>query len=270
MTTTRVVLLRKIRSSREDWAYIVDRTQYVSHTNGGPMPEQFIDVMEEIRAEHAANGEKLVVISPSLVASIEEEKDELYPDVKFMKLADSAQLAAFMKVFTNPTPNKRGQGKTLFIGSDASGGHHETISAWAWATSGNDANYSMGICEFRDINISEFEGILRAIIENQDADYEKLHVYSDSQRAIDYFERAIEKDESLTFTSDNYLAELVDEVREIVVQKSVRVEWVRGHRGHRLNTAADVISRHARKSAQSGKSIRTMQREADAMFELFR
>jgi len=270
VAATQVVLLRKIRASREDWAFMVDRTRTVFTTGGGPMVEQFIDVMEEIMERYAANGERIVIISPSLVPSILREMDELYPSVKFMKLADSAQLNAFMRAFTADAPMKRGQGKTLFIGSDASGGHHKTISAWAWATSGPEATYSMGICEFRDINISEFEGILRAIIENQDADYERFHVYSDSQRAIDYFERGVVGDDVLPFTEDNYLAELIDSAREVMLRKNVRVEWVRGHRGHRLNTAADIISRHARKSAQSGKSIRMMQREADAMFSLFK
>jgi ribonuclease HI len=270
MATTKVVLLRKMRKSATDWAYLVGHESTVFTTNGGPIVEQFIDVVEDIKDNHVGPDEKLLIITRAFSHIIAVEAKELYPEVTFLKLSDAAQAAAFLKAFSAPAPAKRGQSRTLFIGSDASGGHEGTICAWAWCTNGKNANYSMGICEFRDINISEFEGILRAIIENQDTKFDRIHVYSDSKNAIDFYNRGVVGNEVLNITEGNYLADLVTEARQVINRRHVTVEWVRGHRSHRLNTAADVISRHARMSAQSGKNIRQMQEEADVMFSIFR
>lgn len=266
MKTTTMVLLRKIRRAKFQWEYVVNGQKFL-FTSEGDLFEQFFNAVEDVKSQ-LDDDVNLVIMSPSLITMVEEPIREIYPDILFVKLNDSTMTTAFERAFNVDVTMRRANARTLFIGADASGGHQATISAWAWATHGVDGSYGMGICEFRDNNMSEFEGILRAIIENKDAPYEHFHIYSDSKNAIGYFEESM-KGVNLDIIGDSYLADLVDEVRFIAQAKKVTIGWVRGHRQHRLNMAADVISRHARKSAQSGKNVKTMMLEADAMFALF-
>jgi ribonuclease HI len=267
---TKIVLIQKVRGSVDSWAYLVDK-KLTNLTATNPMiAEQFYDVLEHIKLHEVPAGEEFIVVSPSLISMIEVDIRALFPEVTFIKLGDANLSRAFHDAFAVPSYQKKAHKTTLFIGSDASGGHRGTVCAWAWVTAGAEANYSMGICEFRDINISEFEGMLRAVIENQETKHARIHVYSDSTSAVDLFNRAIKDGETLDVTRGNYLTDLIAEVRKVSMVKNISVGWVRGHRKHRLNQAADCISRHARLSVQGGKSIRQMQSEADAMFEMFR
>jgi len=263
--TTKVVLLQKVRRNRAGWNYMADREKF-SFQSEGTIVDQIIDVVIDIQKNVAPNGEKLFIISHSIISIVDAIAKDLFPEITFMKLSDANLIAAFANAFVVPSYKKSNDQKTLFIGSDASGGHHETISAWAWAT---ESSYSMGVCEFRDVNISEFEGILRAIIENRENAATKFHVYSDSTCAIAYFTAAVLGDEELEFVKGTYFVDLISEVKEILSLKTVKVEWVRSHKTHRLNGAADCLSRHARRSAQGGKSLKTTVVEADAMFTMF-
>jgi len=262
-----VVLLQKVRTSKESWVYILGNRKHVVTTEGS-MLEQFFEVVYHIKSRVDAE-EQLVIISPSLITMIDEPIRELFPEILFIKFDGSTLKSEFLRRFDADVDRNRSGSRTLFIGADASGGHEETLSAWAWVTGGEEGNYGMGICQFRNNNISEFEGILRAIVENRDTKYDRMHVYSDSKNAIEYFERSVNGGEALALIAGTYLVDLVEEVREIAAEKLVTLGWVRGHRTHRLNTAADCISRHARKSAQSGKNLRQVNLEADAMFTLF-
>ena len=263
--TTKVVLLQKVRRDRAGWFYMVDRTQY-AFAGEGTILDQFVSVVEEIKTTVAPNGEKLIIVSHSLITMVEALIREKFPEITFVKLSEVNLINALIDAFNVPSYKKKVTPKTLYIGSDGSGGHHNTISAWALATS---TGYGMGVCAFRDINISEFEGILRSLIENRDTVHPRIQIYSDSKNAIEYFMRIVMNNDSLDTLKGTYFDGLIEEAREVVKSKHVRVEWVRGHRSHRLNTAADAISRHARRSAQSGKNIKNMQIEADAMFTMF-
>lgn len=261
---TKVVLLQKVRRDRTMWHYMVDRVK-ANYSFEGTITESFAAVIEEIKRLHAPKGEKLIIISQSLMNKVEPVM-LTFPEITFLKLSEANLISAFLSAFTVPSYKAKSTPRTLFCGSDASGGHHETLSAWAWAT---ETGYSMGVCQFRDVNISEFEGILRAIVENRGTPSPRIHVYSDSQNAIEIFNNAVIRGGTPKFMAGTYLEALVAEVREILNGKIVTVEWVRGHRSHRLNGAADCLSRHARRSAQTGRSIKTMQLEADAMFAMF-
>ncbi len=261
---SKVVLLQKVRRDRSRWFYMVDRTQY-SFVGQGTILEQFVDVVEEIQKTIAPNGEKLIVVSHSLITTVDPFIREWFPDIIFIKISEVNLINALVDAFNVPSYRKRDY-RTLYIGSDGSGGHQNTISAWAWATS---TNYGTGICAFSNINISEFEGILRSLIENKDTSHARIQVYSDSKNAIDYFVRSVIQGATLDSLKGTYFDDLIAEAREVVKNKYVMVDWVRGHKNHRLNSAADALSRHVRRSTQSGHNIKNIQMEADAMFTMF-
>jgi len=264
---TKVVLLQKVRTSKTSWVCIIGNQKYLIETEGTIL-EQFYTAVENIQAR-TSESDDLVIISPSLISMIEETIRELFPQILFIKFDKSALGTVFLQRFKVETLRKTYSGRTLYVGSDASGGHHKTLSAWAWASGGKGGSYGMGICGFRDNNIAEFEGILRGIVENRESHFDRIHIYSDSQRALEFFERAVVNDGNIPFLHGSYFEELIAEAKEVMGEKVVTHEWVRGHRTHRLNTTADCISRHARMSAQTGKNLRTVNLEADAMFSLF-
>jgi ribonuclease HI len=264
---TKVVLLQKVRTSKTDWVYIIGNEKHL-FVSSGTILEQFYAAVEDIQSKNAEENE-LVIISPSLISMIEDDIREFFPEILFIKFDQSALSGVFLKRFNIESLRKTYSGRTLYVGSDASGGHHKSVAAWAWCSGGFGGSYGMGICGFRDNNIAEFEGILRAIVENRETHFDRIHIYSDSQRALEYFERVVENEGYLPFVAGSYLEDLIEEAREVLGEKIVTLEWVRGHRTHRLNTTADCISRHARMSAQTGKNLRTVNLEADAMFSLF-
>lgn len=262
-----MVLLRKIRRERNTWEYVVNNEHYIYQTEG-ELFEQFVYVVEDILTQVTEDA-NLVIISPTFLVMIEEQVKEFFPDILFLRLNDAAGRQAFERAFNGRAVHRRSQTHTFFIGADGSGGHANTISAWAWVANGEHGDYGMGICEFKDNNLSEFEGILRGIIDNKDVPYNRIHVYSDSSNAIQYYRAMVERNEPVAIITGTYLEELVDEVKMIASGKRITVSWVRGHRQHRLNMAADIISRHARMSVQKGMNVREMVREADALFALF-
>lgn len=265
MSATTVVMLQKNRRTQK-WQYLADHTQGILDIRTSYLLEEFSEAIDQLKLKFNAGENQLVFLTRSYGKSVDREIRELHPDILFVKLSDMAMISAFISAFQVNAYKKRTNGRTLYIGSDGSGGHNETISGWAWAS---QDSYNMGICQVRDINISEFEGMLRAIIDNKDTPYARICLYSDSIVASQNYEKAIVNGETLSFVEGAYLEPLVTEVREIVKDRIVKLVWVKGHRTHRLNTAADILSRHIRKWAFSGKGFRTIQMEADALFKMF-
>jgi ribonuclease HI len=261
---TTVVLLQKVRRDPKEWIYIVNHQTY-RFTASGTLPTFIMEVLHEIRFHHGDKDKTITIVSPALISVIAEDVRVLFPDMVFMPLNQIKIIQSFMNAF-DEAGSVQDEGDTLYIGSDASGSPQNTLSAWAWATKDS---YSIGVCEFRDNNISELEGILRAIVENRDASAPHLHVDSDSSNAIKVFERIVVGDGSIPLMKNSYLGPLVKKTKQVMKEKTVTVSWVKGHADHHLNTAADHLSRHARKSAQQGRNLKAVQLEADAMFAMF-
>lgn len=267
MVTNSVVLLQKIRQTNASWVYVYNNQKYVVHSDGDIF-NQFLDAMIDIQS-NVEEGTRLVVISPTFIKRIEATMRDLFPEVTFITFDGANMRSIFRRAFHDAMKPRTSVNRVLYIGADASGGHHDSLSAWAWCSSGVDGSYGMGVCMFKNNNYSEFEGILRGIVENRESPYARLHVYSDSKNAIDFFTQTVVDGEMMDSLKDTYLVELIEEAREVCAEKKVTIEWVRGHRSHRLNQTADYISRLARKGAQSGRNLRTIQIEADALFEMF-
>lgn len=266
---TVVALLRKVRTVRNEWQYIVNGNVHTVSTSGDVV-EQFIDVVEHMKKDYYREGNRFVIISRSLISEIESELDELYPEITFLKLKDVSAVQAFTFTFSQPSVKKKAASRTLFISSDASGGRAHSSSTWAWATSGVAASYNMGVCTLHDINLAEFEGLLRAIIDNQYTAARAIHIYSDSLNALEMFRQSVVGDAPLRADIAKYFSSMVKEARKVMLRKKVTTEWVRGHRSHRLNTAADFLSRHARKNNSQGEIHTEAWMQADAMIEMLR
>ena len=269
---TKIILLQLMRRAapnKFEWRYLVDNQQITCFA-AGEIADQLLEVLDEIQIIHSAPNTKLVVVTQSMPFLIENDIREMFPEILFLKLSESNLREAFKDAFAVPSYQRKVNKGTLFIGADASGGHEGTISAWAWVTSGVHATYSSGVCEFNNMNISEFEGILRGLIANKHTDHSRIHIYSDSQVALEMWERTIVGTTDFSFLANSSIAPLITEAREVVRNRKVTVEWVRGHRSHRLNQAADCLSRHTRRAVQSGQSMKAVKNEADAMFSMFR
>lgn len=268
MLTNNVVLLQKVRKTSATWMYVYNNRKFVVHSEGDIF-NQFLDAVLSIQS-NMNNKAHLVIISPSFIKQIEATMHELFPEVTFIAFEGTSLRNIFGRAFQDEVKIRSGsQNRTLYIGADASGGHEESLSAWAWCSSGVEASYGMGICPVRNNNYSEFEGILRGIVDNRNTSCGRMHVYSDSRNAIEFYEQAVVNGEDLEALSGTYLTELVEEAREVSNEANITLEWVRGHRNHRLNQTADYISRLARKGAQTGRNLRAVQVEADALFEMF-
>lgn len=266
---TTVALLRKVRTTKNEWQYIVNGSVHNVST-AGAVVEQFIDVVEDMKKNYYVEGSRFVIISRSLINEIEVELDELYPELTFLKLKDVSAVNTFTTTFNQPSVKKRAASRTLFIASDASGGRSHSSATWAWATSGASASYNMGVCPLHDTNLAEFEGLLRAIIDNQYTACGILHIYSDSLNALEMFEKSVRGDMPLRKDIAGYFKPMVAEARRVMARKTVKTQWVRSHRSHRLNTVADFLSRHARKNNFHGVIKTEAWYEADAMMEMCR
>jgi ribonuclease HI len=262
---TNIVLLQKVRREKNVWIYMVNREQ-TTFLGSNDIEDSFISVISEIQDRYAANGERLIIVSQFYLALVEEIITDWFSEITFLRLTERSLIMDFMGAFNPPVQAKRANRKTLFIGSDASGGHIGTKSAWAWCTEGT---YETGICGVKDNNVSEFEGILRSIIGNKDAFAPRIHVYSDSKNAIDFYNTTVIERNTLDRFRGTYFEGLIREARAVLRNKKVTVEWVKGHKTHRLNGAADNLSRHALRVSHSGKKSFIAQDETDAMFSMY-
>jgi ribonuclease HI len=278
-----VVFIRKMRNTRSTWAYLSDHAKGTFEAPDGELYIQMGTVVDEV-IRH--NGEDITVVSPQMNADLREKMEALFPDSHFMPINEASVNTFFERAFTNDAPRKRTNPNILHISSDASGGHSSTMrsngtivqsavsAAWCWASDGPDGRYEFGNSGMVNINVSEYEGIVNAIVSNVDAEANRVHIYSDSANAVDMvtmdlFQGIIPREArkyGLVGISEKAMEAI--NIRKARGQ-SVTVEWVKGHRAHRLNMIADSISRLARKKFMSGYRAESFIRETDAMYAVF-
>lgn len=266
MSKTLVLLKKKsIRgTSKSRWTFILDGMEFETICDGD-LHNQLNDAVDAIKGISDAE-DNLLVASPLLLPDVTELIQELHPNVQFVRVCGPVLGDTFKRAYGMPN-TRRGSGKTLFICSDASS--RSGFSTWAWCVFAAPGSYDMGVCAMDDTNVAELEGVLRGLIANKGTDYENIHLYSDSKNAVEFFDTVIVNGGTLPLLAAAELDDVIEEAREIVRGKTVTIEWVRGHRAHRMNQAADQISRVARQAVVRGEDIETIRPETDAMFAVF-
>lgn len=254
MTEPVVVLLYKDPVAFQ-WSFIINHQKHTITTPKAALLEQMVYVITDVKDMFDLHGVSFTVCSPSLIRNVLYDLNLIFPMVNFVPLTDHGVAKVFRRVLQHAgAPRKKNPVKgTVFICSDASKASNTTLCGWAWySTAGGDSGFDFGVTEHRSIVHAELEGILRAIVSNRNTNFSTLHVSCDSRQSVEWandllFSRVV-KDHMVDPLTPTMKA-LYIQARAVTEEKNVRVRWVRGHRNHRLNTAADYLSREARLAA---------------------
>jgi ribonuclease HI len=256
-----IIMLHKERQSYA-WSYIIDRQRYITTTPQSPLLEQIIHVLTEVREKFDLYDEPVTVCSTTLLRSVLYDLTLTFPNMHFVPVTDSDVGRVFRRVMTRasaPEVRKARRGKTLFICSDASKSATTDMCGWAWfSTTEGKEGYNFGVSEHHSTVSAELEGILHAIVENGNTEHTTIHVYCDSQRSVEWAQAIVlgKLKSSQTASLRGRLMNLTHEAREVAERKNVKIQWVRGHGNHRLNVAADFLSREARLAANRYQRLR--------------
>jgi ribonuclease HI len=269
---TSVVFIRKMRNTRSDWAYLSDHGKGTMTAPDGDLTVQMGTVIEFLVR---STGEDITVISPQMNAQTRDNMLVLFPKAHFMPITESSVNTFFDRAFEQTAPRRRVNQNILYIGSDASGGHlspdgvTNIPAAWAWCSDGVNGGYDFGDSGLVNVNVSEFEGIMNAVVANADSTARRIHIFSDSANAVDMFNYDLVEGIVPREARKYGLVSMAKATMEVVNSRAVTVEWVKGHRAHRLNNIADSISRHARKRFTAGHVAEDFVRETDALYAVF-
>lgn len=273
--TNPVVYIRKTRSTRSTWAYLSPNSgRGTIIAPDGDLTVQMAFVVDSLRVELGSSA--LTIVSPQMNKVTQQEMEVFYDDCTFMPIVEHSVQGFFDRAFTQPVARRRSNQNTKYLASDSSGGHHSNHdksqfvpASWAWCSDGVDGSYDFGFSGDVNVNVSELEGIMNAVVANADAPVNRLHVFSDSANAVDMFNYDLAEGIVPREARKHGLVPLAKEAMQVAQHRNITVEWVKGHRQHRLNNIADVISRLARKRFASGLTADEFTHEADALYAVF-
>lgn len=267
-----VIFMRKNRNSRSNWAYLVNNKSGLFTAPDGCLTVQIGTMIEHLQT--VINTEdSMTIVSPQLNANSRKELEVLFPEVRFMVINESSLSTFFDRVMTQPVARRRANQNTLYIGSDASAkatiDTNRTYAAWAWCSDGINGSYNYGYSGEVNVNVAELEGIMQAIISNAESPANRIHIYSDSANAVDMFNYDLLENIIPREARKHGMVGLAKETIEVIQDRLVTVEWVKGHRQHRLNMIADAISRNARKRFANGFMSDEFAHDMDVLYSMF-
>lgn len=267
-----VVFMKKARRSRSNWAYLVDNKSGVFTAPDGCLTVQIGTLIDHLRSDINLEG-AFTIVSPQLNAHFRSELEILFPEVSFMLINEGSLSTFFDRAMTQPTVRRRANQNTLYIGADASAktaiGTNQTYSAWAWCSDGVNGSYDYGYSGEVNVNVAELEGIMQAIISNADSSANRIHIYSDSANAVDMFNYDLAENIVPREARKHGFVGLAKETIAVLNDRAVTVEWVKGHRQHRLNMIADAISRNARKKFVNGFTADEFAHDINVTYQMF-
>lgn len=253
--SSQVVLVQKFG---HNWGYLIGHEYRALTVERGSLLEQFISIIDQIRDAHDFHDEHFILCSSVLVREVVPHLTSIFPLVTFVPIRDTGVMQVFRRVMeyanaSRPTRGSRAK-NTLYVCSDASYGQTAGLSGWAWVSNhGGVPDYNFGVSEQSSIVHAELEGILHAIVENRKKKVSTIHVYCDSQSSVAWADEILhgsfKKLDAVTRSLSKRTQALALQAREIATEKNIRIEWVRGHKAHRLNVGADYLSREARRAA---------------------
>lgn len=272
--SSQVVFLQKTRNSRSEWVFLVDNKSGSFAAPDGCLTIQIGSVVEYllkvVKIQPSAT-----LISPQLNSHCRDELLVLFPSMRFMIIRERSIERFFARAMEQvPTQTRRRNQNVLYIGTDASSNvpKHDidqTHAAWAWCVAGPKGSYDFGYAGAVDNNVAELQGIMQAIISNTETTANRIHIYSDSSTAIDMFNYDL-KEGIIPREARKYgLVSVAQETIAVMKEIPISVEWVKGHRRHRLNMIADSISRTARVRFAAGHHEDEVAREIDILYKVF-
>jgi ribonuclease HI len=270
--SAQVVFMRKKRRSRSNWSYLVDNKSGIFTAPDGCLTVQIGTLIDHLRTIITFE-DSFTIVSPQLNAHFRSELEVLFPEVRFMLINESSLSTFFDRTMAQPTVRRRANQNTLYIGADASAktaiNSNQTYSAWAWCSDGINGSYDYGYSGEVNVNVSELEGIMQAIVSNAETPANRLHIYSDSANAVDMFNYDLVENIIPREARKHGLVGIAKETIEVIKDRPVTVEWVKGHRQHRLNMIADAISRNARKRFVNGFTADEFAHDIDVIYRMF-
>lgn len=267
-----VVFAKKNRNSRSNWAYLVDNKSGLFTAPDAALTFQIGTMVEHLQT--IINFEETVtIVSPQLNLHSRNELKILFPDVNFMVINETSLATFFDRAMAQTNLRRRTNQNTLYIGADSSGkamlGTNRVNSAWAWCSEGINGSYDFGYSGEVNVNVSELEGIMQAIVSNAENPANRIHIYSDSMNAVDMFNYDLIENIVPREARKHGLVGLAKETMNVIKDRPVTVEWVRGHRQHRLNMIADSMSRVARKKFVRGFTADEFAHDIDVLYTMF-
>jgi len=131
--------------------------------------------------------------------------------------------------------------ETTYIATDAGGASDlYGTNLWAWVREDStNPTFNYSTTPLKHTHHAELEAILRAIIDNKEVT--KLHIYSDATTAIESYEAYFSENKIINKIDIPYLQPLLQEVKNIVANMEVTLEWTRAHSNFYLNEIADTL-----------------------------
>lgn len=269
-----IVFLNKEREGYK-WSYVFASTRYFV-TAYGNLLEQSVAIITHIRDTHDLHDKSVSICSTAFHRTTFYDLTITFPMIKLIPINDTDLARLFRKVMERSVSHQPRvkSSSTLFICSDASKSVDNNLCGWAWFSSEPDKkSYNFGVTEQRSIVAAEFEGILHAVIDNANSAYSTIHVYCDSQRSVEFAQEVltgrVRSTSTLKALSNKRIKQLALEVLEISKNKNIRIQWVKGHRSHRLNMGADYLSRAARVASERQGRLMKGDIEVAAIMSMF-
>jgi ribonuclease HI len=269
-----VIFLNKEREGYK-WSYVFAGTRFFVTAHGNLLA-QAVSVITHIRDTHELHDKSVSICSTAFHRSIFYDLTITFPMLKLIPVSDSDLARLFRKVMERSDSHQPRvkNSSTLFICSDASKSVNNNLCGWAWFSSETGKkSYNFGVTEQRSIVAAEFEGILHAIIDNANSAYSTIHVYCDSQRSVEFAQEVltgrVRSSSTLKALGNKRIKRLAAEVLEISKTKNLRIQWVKGHRSHRLNMGADYLSRAARVASERQGRLMKSDSEVVAIMSMF-
>lgn len=268
-----VLLIKKVRYTRNRWTWMQKDMFGDVSAPEGDLETQLGTIFEDLQNVGVVTS-GASVLSPQLGHKyLNDFMVEMFPEDFFFGVNEHALNIYFDRALSlrgNLYRNSQRQ-STLFIASDASSDNikGQGHACWAWATENGENGYNFGYSGEQDINTTEFEGILNAIVDNRNTPHDRIHIYSDSANSVEIVNFDLVNGIIPREARKYGFVPLAQEAYEIMQERDVKVQWVRGHKNHRLNNAADVISRTVRKRYTAGYSRNEFEREVRAIHRVF-
>jgi hypothetical protein len=141
----------------------------------------------------------------------------------------------------------------LTLATDASVGHIRgaAVAGLAWISETGD--YGIDVCPTRVPLVGELTAIHRAISRTQRRG--PITVLTDCLPAVQALDTVVATRRIPTAGHIREHQQIARLLRLIVVElrrRPIRIDWVKGHDGHRLNDVADRLAVQARRCAQNG------------------
>ncbi|MEX5296844.1 ribonuclease H family protein [Kocuria sp. CPCC 205268] len=134
-------------------------------------------------------------------------------------------------------PGVRGGSSHLVLATDASVASTGEVGAGIAIAGSDGRRRSLYLSQTKDVTWAELQAIEEALICS--AGEHRVVILSDSSHAVDYARGDVEAPQ----TRMRRAAARIAELRE---GRDVNIMWVRAHRGHELNEAADQLAKKAR------------------------